>query len=1029
MRSARVVASFVLLALSIRESAAASPRADTSMGRDVMPLLKARCVKCHGPGKHEAKLNLSTPKGLARGGESGDFVVRGKPDESVLWERVASDEMPPDDPLDEAEKAVLKGWIEGGAPGLPEPSPGEPDGADHWAFKRLERPAVPAVADSSGVDNAIDHFLQAALDEAAPGLKPAAEADRGTLIRRVAFDLNGLPTAPAEVEDFVGDEGPDAYSRMVDRHLASPRLGERWGKHWLDAAGYADSNGHFSADSVRPLAWRYRDYVIRSFNEDMPLDQFVREQLAGDEIAGYKPGMTVTPELIRLLEATHYLRNSQDGTGESDGNPDEVRSDKYAVLEGTEQIIGASLLGMTFQCARCHDHKFEPISHLDYYRLQAVLAPAFDQHAWIKPNDRIVEAAPADELARWEVKSRRIDTDVAKLTLDHKAWIRENRESGIVAFRDDFDEPGSLSARWSARAPGDDGPAGKPPVALDGSAAPSAAVRGGQLHINESGGEGNRWLSTAESFDWTPEAEGDWIQATFDLDASKVGGKAAERIGYYIGLRDYDDSDKLPGGNILFDGNPAGGATVTVDYPGSDAKPSGAVGTTGYAAGRNYGVRVTNAGMGKYRVEQVVDGVPEEKSVTLNKEDLPDGGFGFEYCCGRSFVVGSVLVETRDASANKSDGKAKERAERVKAFDAAIKAKEAERGERPGRIAWVSDMTPAGSPVHLLLRGNYSTPGPVVEPGAPAVLSDPENTLTVEPTGSPTTGRRLAFARWLTKPGSRASALLARVLVNRIWQDHFGTGLVATPENFGFAGAEPSHPELLEYLACELVEGGWRQKPIHRLILNSRAYRRSSAPRPDLDRVDPGTRLLGRFPLRRLDAEAIRDAMLAASGELDERPGGPAVQTNRDESGEVVVAEDAEGSRRRSVYIQQRRTQMLSMLDVFDAPSIVTNCLVRQPSTIPLQSLSLLNSSFAAARGRGLADRLMREAGTDPEARVRLAFQIVAGRPPGDAELAAANAFLAEQPGRYPEAPGAEAPVWADFCQMLLATNAFLYVE
>ncbi|WZP00138.1 PSD1 and planctomycete cytochrome C domain-containing protein [Isosphaeraceae bacterium EP7] len=1029
MRSARTVAALALMAISMRDAAAAGPRPEPSPGRAVMALLKARCVKCHGPGKHEAELNLSTPKGLARGGESGEAVVRGKLDESLLWERVAADEMPPKDPLDESEKALLKSWIERGAPGLPEPSPGEPAGADHWAFKRLERPEVPAAVDPSRVANPIDHFIQAALDAAAPGVGLTDVADRATLLRRVSFDLTGLPPTPAEMDAYAADAGADAHARMVDRLLASPRLGERWGKRWLDAAGYAESNGHFSADSERPLAWRYRDYVVRSFNDDVPLDQFVREQLAGDEIAGYKPGMTVTPEVIRLLEATHFLRNSQDGTGESDGNPDEVRADKYAALEGAEQILASSLMGMTFQCARCHDHKFEPISHHDYYRLQAVLAPAFDLNAWVKPNDRVVEAPLAADLARWEANSRRIDADLARMNADHRAWLRENREAGILAFREDFDDPAALASRWSPRAPGDDAPAGTPPVTLGEAPAPSAAVRGGRLHLNESGGAGNRWLSTVESFDWTPEAEGDWIQATFDLDAAEVGGKAAERIGYYIGLRDFNDSDAVPGGNILLDGDPAGGATVTVDYPGSDAKPSGKVGSTGYASGRNYGVRVTNAGKDKFRVEQVVDGVPEEPAVTLDKIDLPDGGFGFEYCCGRSFVVGRLRVETRDRSADPTGAKAKERADRVKAFDASIKAKWSERGERPGRIAWVTDMTPAGSPVHLLLRGNYSTPGPVVEPGAPAVLCDPDNTLTIEPPGSATTGRRLALARWLTKPGSRASSLLARVLVNRIWQDHFGTGLVATPDNFGIAGAEPSHPELLEYLAAELVAGGWRQKPIHRLILSSRAYLQSSKPRPDLDPLDPDARLLGRFPLRRLDAEAIRDAMLAASGELDDRPGGPSVQTNRDGAGEVLVPEAAEGSHRRSVYFQQRRTQMLSLLDVFDAPSIVTSCTVRQPSTIPLQSLSLLNSEFAAARGRGLADRLVREAGADQTARVHLAFRIVAGRPPDDDELAAANAFLAEQPARYPGGPGADARAWADFCQMLLASNAFLYVE
>ena len=326
--------------------------------RQVLPLLKNRCVRCHGPAKQEGKLNLGSPPGIARGGENGAALVSGKPEESLLWTRVESDEMPEDEPLSADEKDLLRRWIAAGAIGLPAHVAAQPEGDEHWAFQPLNPAAPEPVHDSSRIRTPVDSYIQARLEQA--GLTLGPEADRKTLIRRVSFDLTGLPPAPDEIEVFLNDASQHAYEDMVDRYLKSPRYGERWGKHWLDAAGYADSNGYFGADTDRPLAYRYRDYVIESINADKPFDRFVREQLAGDEIAGYRPGGDVTVEMVEPLTATHFLRNSPDGTDGSDGNEDEVRADKYAVLEGTLQIMGSALFGLTLQCARCHDHKFEP---------------------------------------------------------------------------------------------------------------------------------------------------------------------------------------------------------------------------------------------------------------------------------------------------------------------------------------------------------------------------------------------------------------------------------------------------------------------------------------------------------------------------------------------------------------------------------------------------------------------------------------------------------------------------------------------
>ncbi len=616
---------------------------------------------------------------------------------------------------------------------------------DHWAFQPIRHSPSPSVRQKERLRTPVDCFIEAALEK--QGLTLGEQTDRATLLRRLAFDLTGLPPTLAEIQAFLADRSPDAYERRVEQYLASPHYGERWGKYWLDAAGYADSNGYFSADSDRPLAYRYRDYVINSFNRDKPYDLFVREQLAGDELSGYAPGKEVTPEMVEPLVATHFLRNAPDGTGESDGNPDEQRTDRFTVLEGNLQNVMNCLLGITIQCTRCHSHKFEPITHEEYYRLQAIFFPAYCPERWIKPNDRVV----------------------------------------------------TLGKRTKSKAP----------------------------------------------------------------------------------------LEKL-----------------------------------------------------------------------------------------------AVLIET--------------------------------------------DPHP---PVHhVLRRGLHNAPGREVQPGVPAALCTSGNVyrLEAQPKGSVSSGRRSAFARWVTSP---ENPLFARVLVNRVWQHHFGTGIVATPDNLGQSGAKPTHPELLDYLASEFIRSRWSIKTLHRLILTSAVYRQSSARREDGIRVDPDNRLLWRYPLRRLDAEALRDAMLAVSGELDDKTGGPFVPATRKPDGRIIVEEKTAGARRRSVYLQQRRSQVVTLLALFDAPSMTTNCSARTISTVPLQSLALLNDDFVQARAAGLARRLGREAGTAEEKRLALAFQLVSNRPPTDEEQSAARRFLAEQRELLAQEKRDTERVWTDFCQMLLASNAFLYVE
>jgi len=838
-----ILALLLAVRLSADEPRPPASRPAPELPKDVLALFQSRCVKCHGGDSPKAKLDLTTAEGLSRGGKSGPVLAPGRPEQSLLWKMIDEERMPPKEPLPEAERTVLRQWIKQGAPGFTRP-------AVHWAFVKPVHPPVPPVAHKELVRTDVDRFIEAALEQKKLTLGP--EADRLTLIRRVSFDLTGLPPTLEEIDAWLGDKSPDAYARMVDRYLASPHYGERWGKYWLDTAGYADSNGYFSADSDRPLAYRYRDYVIRSFNQDKPYDRFVTEQLAGDELAAYRPGGDVTAEMVELLTATHFLRNAPDGTSESDGNPDEVRTDRFTVLEGTLQITMNSLLGLTIQCARCHEHKFEPITHEEYYQLQAVFYPAYCPERWTAPKDRVVSVARKAEREEHQRLAQRVERQVKAL------------QDSLVMIA---------------------GP-----------------------------------------------------------------------------LRDQLIEERLP----------------DLD-----------------AAGRAAVLAAVNAPKEKRTKEQEALLQKHAKAAKISDDDLAK----------RFPEYAAVRDQVRKA----------------------ITEREKERPKPLETLAVFVETDPKPPAHHVLLRGQHNAPGKEVQPGVPAVLCGPKNTFEVPPRPEEqvSSGRRTAFARWVTSPDN---PLFARVMVNRIWQHHFGAGLVSTPDNLGQSGAKPSHPELLDYLAAEFVRSGYSVKAMHRLILTSAVYRQSGALREDAFEVDASNRLLWRYPLRRLDAEALRDAMLAVSGELDRRAGGPYVPTKRAGDGSVQVDEKHEGARRRSVYLQQRRTQVLTLLELFDAPAMAGNCSKRNTSTMPLQSLALLNSEFARLRAEAFARRLEKEE-PDAEKRLTRAFRLAYGRPPGEKELAASQRFLTAQQAVYEKDKDAAQKVWTDFCQMLMASNAFLYVE
>ena len=799
---------------------------------DVRPILTQRCVSCHGGVKLESGLSFKSREEAFRLADSGNYaIVEGDPGKSELIRRVTSngeERMPPDgDRLSELEVSVLRRWIETGA-----------RWERHWSFRPLVMPKLSTVERRGWVRNPVDRFILAELEQR--GLDPSPQANRRTLIRRVALDITGLPPTREEIDRFVNLSIDDALNWYLD----SPAYGERWGKYWLDAAGYADSNGYFHADTDRPFAWKYRDWVIDSLNQDQPFDEFIQWQLAGDRLARYEPGGDVTPDMLPKLVATHFVRNAPDGTGESDGNPQERQRDRLVVIEGNVANLASSLLGITIGCARCHDHPFEPVKQAEYYQLQAVLAGVYPDadNKWLKPQERLIAAATVAEQQAHERRAGPL-----------RQQIREHEEK---------------------------------------------------------------------------------MKELIEVATKRVIDELLTRV-------DEQDSQRVK--RIL-------------------AVPP------------------------EMRTEKQMSFLSELKVMSeYSSDELAE-------------------LDWRFADARKQ----------------LEKTIEAIRGQLPAdlpKIAAAWEVHLGDVPHYVKERGVYTRRGQAVGPGVPRSLVGPEYTYRLqEPVD-----RRLALAEWITSPGH---PLLARVTVNRIWQQHFGTGLVATAGNLGVSGERPSHPKLLDFLATWFVENGWSRKALHRLIVNSATYRQAATLRKSAYAEDPENRLLWRWSVRRLDAESIRDAMLSASGLLDRTRGGPYVPV-RTVDGSTVIDSEHPGARRRSIYIQQRRTQPLTMMVNFDAHPIITNCTFRSTSTVPLQSLMLLNSRFARDCGQHFAAQLRR---TEQD-RIEAAFELAIGRMPREKEQAAAERFLRRQRRVYSRQEGTEDESWIDFCQMILASNAFLYVE
>ena len=861
--------SIVLVVLDTPCARAAEPlRFETH----VRPILKTHCFDCHGEGdKLNGGLDLRLRRLIAAGGKSGPALVAGKPGDSLIHERVRKGEMPPTKKkLAPEEMEILRRWIAEGAPTAgPEPeklTAGMHISAEDrafWAFQpRRPRTAVPQL---SGVRNPIDAFL---LDRMrAQGLAFAPAADRRTLLRRATLDLIGLPPTPDEVQAFLDDAAPDAWEKVIDRLLAAPRYGERWGRHWLDVAGYADSEGYAQADLVRVSAWKYRDYVIRAFNTDKPFDQFIVEQLAGDELVR-PPYQNLAPDAVDKLTATGFLRMAPDGTSSPGVDQTAARNQ---VVTDTIKIVSTAFLGLTVGCAQCHNHRYDPIPQTDFYRLRALLEPAYDVKSWKGPAARQVSLLSAAD------RRRAADIEIEAAKIDKER----------VRIQDEFIE--STFQKELAK---------------------------------------------------LPEALREPVRAARKMPVAKQTAEQKKL------LREHPSVNVTAGSLYLYDSKAAAELKKMVDAATA--------------------IRATK---------------PVEEFVR-------------------------ALTEV------------------------------------PGQV-------PA---TFLFHRGDPDQPKQAVAPGGLTILDErlPFDSSHKD-AGLTTTGRRLAFARWLTRPDH---PLTARVLVNRVWMHHFGRGLVATPGDFGRLGERPTHPELLDWLASEFIARGWKMKELHRLVMTSTAYRQSSRRAPARDGVDPDNKLLSRYPIRRLEAEAIRDGVLALSGQLTPRQYGPPVPVKENEVGQFVLGIDNKDGAgrftaevplppgdefRRSIYIQVRRSRPYSVLDTFDAPTPEPNCELRNTSTVTPQALLLMNGEFLLTQADAIAMRVRRESGPDVRAQVLRTWRLIFVAEPSERELREALAFVAAQTETFRTAAAKDAKAGtqpepaqralATFCQALLSANRFLYVE
>ncbi|HZN34783.1 MAG TPA: PSD1 and planctomycete cytochrome C domain-containing protein [Pirellulaceae bacterium] len=1014
----------------------------------VRPVLIEKCVDCHGGDEVESGFDLATRKGLLRGGAHGPAVVAGKSGDSNVVRFISHKEKPfmPDggDKLPAEQIAAIAQWIDLGAP-YDKPlvaNPRDPDAwtntvvdpraREFWSLKPLAKPQPPVVKNEAWVRNPIDRFVLAKLEE--KGLTPNRPAEARVLIRRAHFDLIGLPVPPSLFPSIAPSghdgekerrrDGETEYAALLDQLLDSPHYGERWGRHWLDTARFAESHG-FEQDYDRPYAYHFRDFVIEALNRDMPYDQFVRWQLAGDELA---------PEDPLALKATGFLGA---GVFPTQITANEVERTRYDALDDMAATTGSAMLAFSVGCARCHDHKFDPIPQADYYRLLATFTTTVRSNidvnldpepykrakaAYDREHQPLVEAVARFEREQLPARLAEWEKSAAAGEVRQPAWIVLDLESaksfaGATLTKQD---DGSLLAggtnpdqdtfTFSAKTSGRNIRA----IRLEALADPSLVKSGPGRAKN-----GNFALSDFKVRAKTTGAENAASiklqnpRATFEQKNMPIAAAIDENETSSWAVDPQFGKDHAAVFELAEPLANDAGVTLSFQLDFKNNKQH-AIGRVRIAVSADLPAEVVAGG-----------GVPE--SVALALQTPAEKRIGDQ--------VGKLLAwyRHRDAEWQKLD---------------AIRAEHAKQEPQPKLVKMMvcsEGVTPIRhhtqgadffTETFFLKRGDCDQKmGQAQQSFLQVLMTAPQREKrwqVAPPEGSKLSYRRTALANWITDTEHGAGHLLARVIVNRLWQHHFGRGIVATPNDFGKQGSPPTHPELLDWLAQELIRGGWRLKPLHKLIMTSATYRQDSGfrvqgsealplnPEPrnlNPSAVDPDNALLWRQNLRRLEAEVIRDSMLTVSGTLDRRLFGPGTLD--------------EGHTRRSIYFLVKRSKLVPMMQLFDQPEPLVSVGGRPSTTIAPQALAFLNSPHVRTYAHNFAKQLLPAYEKSPADCVRQGYLTAIGRAPDDEELATTAMFLAAQEKSYAAAskPDARQLALADFCQVLFGLNEFVYVE
>ncbi len=975
--------------------------ARVDFAKEIQPVLEKSCYGCHGAKSQMGGLRLDEASGAARTIQSGKPAA-----ESPLYARVAGlgdqPRMPMGGkPLAPAQIDAIKRWIEQGADWPASATSAAAEAPKHWAFIPPKRPAVPAK--SSGT-NAIDKFITARLDQ--EGLKLSPAANKITLLRRLSLDLIGLPPTPAEVDAFLADNSAMAYEKQVERLLASPHYGERWARHWLDAARYADSDG-YEKDKQR-FVWFYRDWVVNAFNRDLGYNDFLIDQLAGDQ----RPNPTQDQKV-----ATGFLRNSM--INEEGGiDPEQFRME--AMFDRID-AISKGMLGLTVNCAQCHNHKFDPFAQEEYYRMFAFLN---DSH-----EASIPVYTPEQQMKRADL-FRRIRDAEEDLRHKHSDWKArmaqwEKALPAQPAWTTLQFEIDDISTGGQRYLPMDDGSwlaqgyaPTKHKVKMTTKVTPDVRnIRAFRLELLNDpnlplGGPGRSILGTG-------------ALTEFEVEVTKPGATAPVKAQFIRAAADIGlpKQDLLP---MYDDKSKKRRVTGPIEYAidGRDET------SWGHDAGP--GLR----NQPRHAVFLLDEPIANEPG-TVIAVYLKQNGGGWNSDDNQNQNLGRMRVSVTAADnaltdiipSNVRTILAIAPASRSEAQQNALftywRTTVAEWKGANEEIAGLWKQMPEGSSqltleardksreTHMLMRGDFLKPGKAVTPGVPAVL----NPL---PAGAPPT--RLTFAKWMT---DRNAPTTARVAVNRVWQTYFGIGLVATSEDFGKQGEAPSHPELLDWLAVELMENKWSMKHLHRLIVNSDTYRQSSKVTPDLLAKDLYNRLLARGPRLRVEGEIVRDIALAASGLLNEKVGGPPVyppapdflfQPPTSYGPKIWNEEKGPERYRRALYTHRYRSVPYPVLQNFDAPNGDAACPKRPRSNTPLQALTTLNEPLFFEAARALGEKTVKEGGVTDAERVRFAFRRVVSRNPDANETAALMEFLNKQQKRLTEPNAA----WTALARVIL---------